>query len=245
MTMGSVSQRSVWVDGAEIIYHLEQKSVKNLNLRIRNDGSIYVSAHPFVALAEVDAFVCKKSAYIRNAAKEFKEIEQFHQRPKKYVSGETFYLQGHGLRLKVAKADKDAVSDDGVYIFLNVADPADTTKKQRLVTRYLDKQCRVVFSEILCDIYPVFRKYGVPMPKLRIRNMETRWGSCLSEKGIITLNKRLIEAPRNGIEYVIMHEMCHFIHPNHSRQFYTFLTMLMPDWKERKRALDQCAVYWL
>ena len=227
MTMGSVSQRSVWVDGAEIIYHLEQKSVKNLNLRIRNDGSIYVSAHPSVALAEVDAFVCKKSAYIRNAAKEFKEIEQFHQRPKKYVSGETFYLQGHGLRLKVAKADKDTVSDDGIYIFLNVADPADTTKKQRLVTRYLD------------------RKYGVLMPKLRIRNMETRWGSCLSEKGIITLNKRLIEAPRNGIEYVIMHEMCHFIHPNHSRQFYTFLTMLMPDWKERKRALDQCAVYWL
>ena len=77
------------------------------------------------------------------------------------------------------------------------------------------------------------------MPKLRIRDMDTRWGSCLAKKGIITLNKRLLEVPRDCIEYVVIHEFCHFIHPNHSKKFYDFLTMLMPDWKARKKVLDQ------
>lgn len=58
-------------------------------------------------------------------------------------------------------------------------------------------------------------------------------------------NKRLLEAPRNCIEYVVMHEFCHFIHPNHSKHFYSFLAMLMPDWKERKTVLDRSATFWL
>ena len=73
--------------------------------------------------------------------------------------------------------------------------------------------------------------------------METRWGSCLAKKGIITLNKQLLEAPRNCIEYVVMHEFCHFIHQNHSKHFYDFLTILMPDWKERKKLLEKVAIY--
>ena len=83
------------------------------------------------------------------------------------------------------------------------------------------------------------------MPALRIRSMETRWGSCLAQKGIITLNKRLLEAPRHCIEYVVMHELCHFLHPDHSKRFYAFLTTLMPDWRERKSILDQNAAFWL
>ena len=114
-----------------------------------------------------------------------------------------------------------------------------------MVTRYLDEQCQTIFDEIISETYPVFQKYGVPMPALRIRNMETRWGSCLAKKEIITLNKRLLEAPRNCIEYVVMHEFCHFVHPNHSKHFYGFLATLMPDWRERKKTLDKSAVYWV
>ena len=145
--------------------------------------------------------------------------------------------------MKVAKNTSDTISFDGVYLYLCVKDPEDFAKKQRIVTRYLDKQCRIIFSEIISELYPIFQKYGVSMPTLRIRNMETRWGSCSVKKGIITLNKRLLEAPRNCIEYVVMHEFCHFIHPNHSKHFYNFLTMVMPDWRERKKVLDYIVVF--
>ena len=107
-----------------------------------------------------------------------------------------------------------------------------------MVGKFLDQQCRDVFEEIVTEIYPVFQKYGVLMPTVRIRTLDTRWGSCLVKKGIITLNKHLLEAPRNCIEYVIMHEFCHFIDPNHSKHFSAFLSMLMPDWRERKKVQD-------
>lgn len=70
-------------------------------------------------------------------------------------------------------------------------------------------------------------------------------GISFAPKGIVTLDERLLEALFNCIEYVVMHEFCHFVHPNHPKQFYAFLTMLMPDWKQRKETLDKSATFWL
>ncbi len=241
--MGTALKRSVVVENREICYHLERKNVKNLNLRVRKDGSVFVSANEMVPCEEIDKFIDSKASYILKAIDHFREMAQYKPQPKQYVSGETFYIQGRGLRLQVSRSEKDAISTDGIYIFLEVKDENDIEKKRRLVTRFLDQQCNTVFSEIMEELYPLFQKYGVEKPSLRIRDMETRWGSCLTKKHIITLNKRLLEAPRNCIEYVVMHELCHFMHPNHSKNFYTFLSMLMPDWKERKQFLDKTAVY--
>ena len=237
--------RSIVVDKGEINYCLERKTVKNLNLRIRKDGNVFVSANNDIPLEEIDEFVRSKSDYVLASVKKFEEMAQCRPQPKQYVSGESFYVQGRALRLKVSNADKDRVNTDGVYIFLEVKDPDDFDRKHKLISRFLNKQCKLVFEEVIDELYPAFKKYGVDKPMLKIRDMETRWGSCLAKKGIITLNKRLLEAPRNCIEYVVMHELCHFIQPNHSKHFYSFLTMLMPDWKERKALLEKTAAYWL
>jgi predicted metal-dependent hydrolase len=186
----------------------------------------------------VDDFLVSKAHFILNAQKRFRMQAEMRPQPKQYVSGETFYIQGRALRLKVTQASRNRIFTDGVHIFLELKDLSNCTKRQRMVSNFLDQQCRDVFGGIVQEIYPVFQKYGVAMPIVRIREMDTRWGSCLVRKGIITLNKRLLEAPRNCIEYVVMHEFCHFIHPNHSKHFYGFLSMLMPDWKERKKLLE-------
>lgn len=89
------------------------------------------------------------------------------------------------------------------------------------------------------DVHKKFIPYGVEYPKLKLRNMTSRWESCLPNKGIITLNKRLIKAPKNCIEYVAYHEFCHFVHPNHSKQFYSLLQVMLPDWRESKQLLER------
>lgn len=243
--MDITCQRVLTAKGREILYSLERKQVKNLNLRVRKDGSVWVSAEPGVPCEEIDAFVAGKAPYILKALNHFHEMAQYRPQPKQYVSGETFNILGRGLRLQVTQAAKDSISADGIYIHLGVRDLSDTEKKRRIVSRFLDQQCKTVFGDVMDDLYPLFQKYGVQRPSLRIRDMETRWGSCLAKKGVITLNKCLIEAPRHCIEYVVMHELCHLVHPNHSGQFYAFLAMLMPDWKERKQYLDKTAAYWL
>ncbi len=243
--MSATSKRMVLAEGREISYVLERKKVKNLNLRIRKDGSVFVSANDAVSFDEVDEFVCNKASYILSAVKRFNEMALYKPQPKQYVSGETFYLQGRALRLQVSQAAKDSISSDGVCIYLKAKDVNDFEKKRRMVNRFLDSQCKTIFVEVMDELYPLFKKYGIEKPALRIRDMETRWGSCLAKKGIVTLNKRLLEAPRNCIEYVVMHELCHFMHPNHSKYFYAFLSMLMPDWKERKQFLDKTAAFWL
>lgn len=103
----------------------------------------------------------------------------------------------------------------------------------------LDALCGDVFARALARMHPPFLGLGVPMPALRLRRMKTLWGSCLPGKGIITLNKRLISAPAACLDYVVTHELCHLIHPNHSKQFYALLTQMMPDWRARKATLDR------
>ena len=69
--------------------------------------------------------------------------------------------------------------------------------------------------------------------------MISRWGSCQPKRGSLTFNIALIEAPISCIEYVVVHEFTHFLQPNHSKMFYTQLTMFMPDWMERKKLLEK------
>lgn len=237
--------RTVFYNETQINYCFEQKQIKNINLRIKKDCSVYVSAPKFVPISKIDDFVIDKAEYIISAQKKFEQINKNRPSSKLYISGESFYILGRSLRLKVEKSDKNEVFSDGVYIFLKIKNPDDFNKKQRMIKKYIDALTTNIFDEITLELYPIFKKYGVDMPIIRMRDMKTRWGSCIVNKNIITLNKRLIETPRSLIEYVVMHEFCHFIHPNHSKQFYNFLSMLMPDWKQRKQNLDRYAEFWV
>lgn len=113
-------------------------------------------------------------------------------------------------------------------------------EKQNYVMAHSKKEVSVEELENICkEAYEIFKEYGIKYPTIKTRYMTTRWGSCRPQKGNITLNSRLMEAPRSCIEYVVYHEFAHLIHPNHSKKFYDFLTMLMPDWKDRKEELNK------
>lgn len=133
MTMGNVTQRTVIIERQQIAYELERKNVKNLNLHVRKDGSVYVSANNRISLEKIDEFLVSKGKFIQNAQKRFEEQKQRKPQPKQYVSDETFYMQGRALRLKVSQSDCDHLYSDGVYLFLETKDPANLAKKERMV----------------------------------------------------------------------------------------------------------------
>ena len=233
-------QRVVHCEDGDIPYLLTRKSVKNVNLRIKPEGEVLVSANNSVPTDFIDTFIEKKQRYIFSALSKYEEKKKLFQSvPKRYVSGESYDLLGKSLRLKVEANKEENVYTDGVYIFLRVKDKDDFRHKEIMMSKWLKQYQTMVLEELLQEKYLLFEKYGVTYPTLKIRNMTSRWGSCQPKKGIITLNSKLIEAPRNCIEYVVLHELVHFIHPNHSRQFWNFVAMMMPDWKERKEELEK------
>lgn len=226
------------LNGKEISYEFERKQVKNLNLRIKADQSIYVSANEKVSEKTVEDFLFSKADYILNALEKYAEIAKYAPKPKEYVDGETFTFLGRELRLKVIKG-KNQVTSDESYITLSVNDPNNFERKKRMMERYTKTMCMEVLSNICEAVYPKFQKYGVDYPALRFRNMVSRWGSCQPKRKVLTFNIALVEAPISCIEYVVVHEFTHFLEPNHSRRFYQKLAMFMPDWQERKAILEK------
>ena len=115
---------------------------------------------------------------------------------------------------------------------------------ERKYTFKVDKRAnKSEIKKAVEKIYPAFEPYQVPFPFIKIRKMKSLWGSCSMYKGTITLNRALIHAPFECIEYVAAHELTHFLYPNHSSHFYNRLSSIMPDYKERKKLLNQQGIY--
>ena len=241
MKVLSTERRKVKTECGDIEYIFERKNIKNINLRIRHNGSIFVSAPENVAENIADSFVISKCRYIRNAVDTF-ESNEIPKAEMKYVSGENVTLLGKNMRISIIKDAEEYVNTDGIYVYIHVRRPDYYNRKKNLLNNWLNEQCSIIFNEIMHEVHQKFIPYGVDYPQLKLRTMTSRWGSCLPNKGIITLNKRLIEAPKNCIEYVVYHEFCHFIHPNHSKQFYSLLQVMLPDWRESKRFLENSIV---
>lgn len=233
---------TILLDDRTIQYNLERKKVKNINLRIKPSGAIYVSANTSVSQERIEKFLTEKSGFILKALDHYSELQKYAPTPKQYVDGEHFKICGHDLRLKVFEGVKNYVESDGVYVKLTVKDIDDLGLKQKTMDKWIKEQCISTISLICEAVFPMFQKYGVNFPKLKFRKMISRWGSCQPKRESLTFNISLIEAPMSCIEYVVIHEFTHFLQPNHSKKFYTQLTMLMPDWIERKKLLEKCGI---
>lgn len=230
--------RTVEADGIAISYTLERKPVKNINLRIRADQSVYVSAPKDVAAKMVDAFVVEKSTYILRALKKFKDKNRETVSENNFVNGETVKFLGRNLRLKVKNASRSKVESDESYVTLYVKDVQDADLKKRVLETWLRKKCKEEITAICKKFYPLVKKYGIAFPEIQLREMVSRWGSCSPKKGFVTFNTALVAMPVSCIEYVVMHEFTHFLFPNHSKNFYQQLRIFMPDWEERKKRLE-------
>lgn len=130
------------------------------------------------------------------------------------------------------------VLKDGYFVIPAPRDAPDRIK--RLLESWYKNRAEVIFPEVFAECWEKLGRDDLKnliQPSLAIRKMDKRWGS-LSKKGRLTLNRRLIQAPRDCIEYVVVHELCHLIHHNHGTDFYRLLDRTMPDWTKRKQRLE-------
>ncbi len=116
-------------------------------------------------------------------------------------------------------------------------DAEDSAAKRKPLTAAERKDALAYLMPMVEKWYPVVETFGVSMPHVTVRRMTTRYGTCSVGRGRITLASMLLEVPKESAEYVVFHELVHFLYPNHGKAFYQFIETYMPDWKERKQGL--------
>lgn len=222
----------------KIEFFIVRKSVKNINLKVLSNLEIRVTANKHVSTDVIRDFVADKAKWIEKSIKYFRSNSAYETN-KEFISGESIKYLGKQYRLKIIKSDKSEVECKDSFIYLYTRNFDNINKKKQLFEKWEKDRAIEMFQSSFNKLYPIIKKYYNEEIKISVRKMKSRWGSCLKDKNTILLNQDLIKAPLYCIDYVILHELIHFRYRNHDDMFYSFLSAIMPDWKERKSMLDE------
>ena len=211
---------------------------ETLAIHVHPDRRVTVEAPEHTNLVVIEARVYKRAAWILRQQQHF-ERSALEQPPREYVSGETHYYLGRQYRLKVLQSAtrRESARMSRGRMLIYVQDTQDRDRVKQLLENWYRKQAKRVFQERLDAWYPRAARFDIDYPELAIRRMTSRWGSCTAS-GKITLNLKLVQLPKECIDYVIVHELAHRKHPDHSSAFYTLLDRIMPDWREHRDRLN-------
>jgi len=232
-----------------------KKVARKVVIKVHPDQRVVASVpHDASEDAIVDA-IHKRARWIWQSINDFAKQKDtvLH---KQYVSGETQFYLGKRYVLKVIV---DAEQVPNVKLSrgkLNVTikhemskDPAPNSQNNRaakikpLIDKWYQHKAKAIFHERLAVLLPK-ATWVTGIPSFRVMAMKKQWGSC-STKGNLMLNPHLVKAPKECIDYVILHELCHIAEHNHSERFWRLLTQVMPNWKEVKAKLDDMAEMYL
>ncbi|MCR5107098.1 MAG: M48 family metallopeptidase [Lachnospiraceae bacterium] len=231
----------VWFDGKSIEYEYKKEKRKTLSVRINDDGTVTVKAPKWVTNGEIKRFVDERAEWI------FKKSEtarrHLEEKKKSYRNGDIHICLGKEYRLEIEKAACDRIKElpDGV-IHIKTTDDSEDEVRKRLSRLWYKKLKEYALEQI--ELYmPLIKGYAIrnnismkEMTGLTIRNVKSRWGSC-SSRGHINLNVKLIAADTDIVDYVIVHEMCHLMYMNHSKDFWMAVEYVFADYKELRKLL--------
>ena len=217
-----------------IDFRLEYSDRKSLGITVTPDMDVLVKAPADTSIEKIKEKIRKKAPWI---IKQQSFFLSFHPKTpiRKYVSGETHLYLGRQYRLQIVMGDAESVKLKGKFIEVTASEKSRT--KALLQDWYL-QHARTKFHSIATPLIDKFKKHKVEPGSIVLRNMPTRWGSC-TPKGKIILNPELIKAPTGCIEYVIIHELCHLIHHDHTQKFIDLQTREMKDWEKWKMKLEK------
>ena len=228
---------TIVLHGRPVTYELTRKAVKNINIRVRADGSVGVSASRQVPKEEIEKILHRKADFLLDA------LDRFAARPAPpdpgdYGPGAVVYLLGKPFVVAPEQGTDNRVKEIGDHLVLRVKDPQNPALRKETMEAFLKQRCLEVTEALCRRVQPAMAPLGVPLPEIRVRSMTSRWGSCKPSACRVTFARQLVSAPLECVEYVVCHELVHFLHPDHSKAFYACLASFLPDWKARRQRLN-------
>lgn len=214
-----------------------RKNIKNVHLKVHRDLSVFVSVPVVVDYEWIVSFIKDKKEWIEKQLDKYRKSSGYNNLSD-LKSGSSTQFLGKDLRVYLVQSDKNKVVADEKSVTVYLKDGNDREKENALFAEWWKNQAEEIYASMVDRYMPIFLRHKIQRPQICIRKMKTLWGSCSKHLNKITLNEYLLKADIRCIEYVVFHELTHLIYNAHNKDFYDFLTIYMPDWKERKKRLD-------
>ncbi len=209
---------------------------KTMEITVHPDCKVIVKAPVHSNIALIEKKIIKRARWILRQLNYFKQF-----RPKTpdrcYVNGETHLYLGKQYRLKFAEGTENSVKLSRGFFYITCRNEPTPNTARKLLNQWYSEKAQLQFAESMDRCWLKYNGSGIEPPKLSIKRMQKRWGS-LSDKGTVTLNTDLIRAPKECIDYVVIHELCHLKYNDHSPEFYQFLESVIPGWEKIKHKLE-------
>lgn len=227
---------TVVIKGTEFPVVVSFKKMKYVRLKVFPSGEIRLSAPVGTPGSWIKGYLVSKTPWIEEKMELFVQTRAV-EKEEHYTSGSSTRILGRQLIILVHEAQRKLIvrEDDVLQVYTT---ETDQQKIDKQVNNWWQRASKQYFEEIVDRLYPIIEKHGVGRPNVCVKKMSTLWGSCSRKKLKINLNFYLYKASVPCVEYVILHEMAHFLYPRHDKDFYNFVTIHMPDWQERKKQLD-------
>lgn len=219
---------------------MQKKSVKNLILRVKSSSEVVLTIPRRTTIEQGKDFVRKKVDWIKKQQNKYKSFES-KKETTDFENGDIVYFLGNQYKLKVIPNEKNFIKLNNEYLELNIRKNyiENKTYISNTYDKLLREYAKKLFYELVIKYQSQMAKYRIKVPEIEIRKMKSRWGSCFWTKNKIVLNLSLIKVPLPCTEYVVVHELSHFKFQNHSKNFYNFISLFIPDWNERRRILNK------
>ena len=211
---------------------------KTACISIAPDCSIRILVPPSYQQQQIEALVQQKSQWIQDKLAHFQAL-QAQQQTKSYCSGEHFSYLGRKYQLNIIEQTKQSAPEQATKLVQGrfmVPVPAGLAQeeaaalvRERLITWFQEHAAQ----HLLARTIHYAKQLSLSPALVGIKNYRSCWGTCHSD-GRIYYNWRVIAAPQNVVDYLVVHELCHLAHPNHSKRFWKLVATMIPDHKERR-----------
>ena len=227
------------LDIGQIKVSITQKNIKNVHLSVHPpNGRVTISAPNTMTLDTIRVYALSKLGWIKKQQK--KIANQKREPAREYINRETHYFKGERFLLKVIEGNsKQRVEQKHKELVMHVRENSSIAKRGQILDDWYREQLKFEVPNML-SVWE--RKMDLQVNEFGIKKMKTRWGSCNINKARIWLNLELAKKPTECLEYVLVHEMVHFLEKTHNKHFVSLMNQYYPNWKRSKEILNRLPV---
>ena len=228
--------------GRTMDYRVVTSKRKSVTIHLSGSGGVLVKCPINYPHSQIERFLLQKSSWVFEKQRYYENLSPA-EKPPTFTDGSPHMILGETYTLSITAGIRTYAQINHQTQTINVETAPNITDKQikNAVLNLYQRTAEQVFPERLQACFAPFENRGHSHPPLTIKPFKGRWGSMSVDKKMM-LNTWLIRAPINSIDYVIIHELCHMEHMNHSQNFYALQNTMCPQWKTHKSTLDKIQI---